>query len=150
MKACRNGSTEIVDLLLSKSLISEIDWRMKDKYGMTALMHACNRMKSEPIVLSLLKTKSVTSEDLKLQDKMGKTALMFACDKGLSTAVKSMIEIHDLISSSDLEKADLHNKKTAFMFACYNDHIAIAQSFIESGLISRLALELDSFDVCLF
>jgi ankyrin repeat protein len=118
MKACENGSQEIVEILLE----NKADLKAVDSNGLSALMTACVYGKLD--IVKLLLNHQV---DINLKDKNGHTAFTLSCEN-------SQLEIAELLASkgADLNTRD-HMNWTALSKACLNNHKQVAETLIRMG-----------------
>ena len=80
MKACKNGQTKVVQLLLECCNSEKSGLNTRDKYEWTPFMWACLYGHKE--VVQLLLDTTEMNIDLNTRNQLGQTALMFACSKG--------------------------------------------------------------------
>ena len=79
LKACRNGKTKIVQLLLEHCTSEESGLNTKDIYGWTAFMVACRYGHKDVVQLLLDHSERI---EFNARDRIGTTAFMLACYKG--------------------------------------------------------------------
>ena len=89
LKACQNGQTKVVQLLLECCNSEESGLNTRDKYGWTPFMWACLYGHKE--VVQLLLDTTEMNIDLNARNQLGQTAFMHACRNGLFVIFFSFI-----------------------------------------------------------
>ena len=103
MKACKNGQTKVVQLLLECCNSEKSGLNTRDKYEWTPFMRACLYGHKE--VVQLLLDTTEMNIDLNARNQLGQTAFMHACRNGLFVIFFSFIHsfihlfIHSFIQS---------------------------------------------------
>ncbi|XP_062500548.1 putative ankyrin repeat protein RF_0381 [Corticium candelabrum] len=117
MKACRNGSKSLVELLLSR----EADVNRTDVGGNTALMLAARRGYDEIIEILLTEKANV-----KQKNEIGWTACVWAMMNGqMSTAGRLVF------ASERVEDLTVKTRPPVFHWACKNKRVDVARNIVE-------------------
>ena len=120
-EACKNGLTQIVQLLLECFNCEENGLNIKDENGFTAFMVACNDGHKDVVKLLLDQSERI---DLNARDFNGMTAFMWACQNGHRNVAKLLLDHFD--PNIDLN-ATSRSGLTAFMLACSYGHTNVVQ-----------------------
>ena len=128
--ACKEGSTEIVNLLVNSSKEFGIDLNARNDNGGTGFTWACRQGHTEIVNLMINSSKEF-GIDLNARNDCGETGFMWACNRGRTEIVKLMI------NSSKEFGIDLNARKgngdTGFMWACDYGHTEIVKLMIISS-----------------
>ena len=125
-KACENGQTKVVQLLLERCNSEESGLNTKDNYGRTTLMIAC--LNGHTDVVQLLLDNSERNIDLNARDKGGMTALMIACIHGHKDVVQLLLDNSE--RNIDLNARNRWGE-TSFIFACKYGHKDVVKLLVE-------------------
>ena len=93
IKACESGETKVVQLLLERCSAEECGLNVKDKYGWTPFMLACQKGHKDVVKLLLDHSDKI---ELNARDGNGVTAIMFACKRGHKDVVQLLKEHSDI------------------------------------------------------
>ena len=128
--ACRNGHSDVINILMENAHNSSIDLNAKDVKNKTAFIWACLHNHSNAVKI-ILKNAAEVSIDLYAKDDYGFTAFLYACINGLMDVVKILIENAGFfgIDINTKEKRGL----TGFHWACESGDIDLVNIFMENA-----------------
>ena len=113
--ACKNGETKVVQLLLERCNSEENELNIKDRYGLTPFMIACQFGHKDVVKLLLGHSDRI---ELNARDRHGYTPFMWACQNRRKDVVKLLLDHSKKI---DLNAKDNYGW-SAFSVACnFND-----------------------------
>ena len=125
--ACKNGETQVVQLLLKCCNTEELGLNVKyDEDEFTSFMMACCYGHRD--VVQLLLDHSETSIELNATTEDGMTAFMMACDNGHTDVVQLLVDYTS--SNIDLKARDTYGM-TALMLACEIGHTDVVQLLLD-------------------
>ena len=123
--AAENGQVEVVNRLIQ----SKVDVNHFDVSGYTALLSAALSTSARPervvqVVCSLIKARANVDH----ANKHGDTALMFASEIGNVGIVNELIK-----AKAEVNKADIHSKRTALMVASATGHHGVVALLLRAN-----------------
>mgnify|MGYP001443371261 CR=1 FL=1 len=137
--ACKNGRTNIVQLLLKYTEL-EVDWidlNAKTKNGYTAFHWACIRGHLN-IIGFLMENAAALDINLNATTKSGKTAFHLACKRSTSDVVKIFMKKASNLSLDF--NAKTKNGNTALHWTCIKGHSDIIKTLMEYAPVLNIDL----------
>ena len=127
-KACKNGETKVVQLLLECCNSEESGWNTRDEHGRTPFIWACRNGHKD--VVQLLLDNSERDIDLNARNTFGATGFMLACERGHKNVVQLFLDNSEM--NIDLNaRSDAGG--TAFTYACRNGHTDVIQLLLDNS-----------------